>query len=82
MIMIIERKLYELKRSGSARRAKLAETLKSFGYKSPNAYADVWIKWDFKPNIGTYYKYMLCYVDDLLDISFMPIEDMNALNLI
>ena len=29
-----------------------------------------------------YYKYMICYVDDLLQIGFKPKEDMDALNII
>ena len=72
MVMITERELYELKRYGAARKSNSAEILRSLRYKSPNVYADVWVKWDFKPNRGTDYKYMLCYVDDLLYISFMP----------
>ena len=37
---------------------------------------------DFKPNGDPYYKYMLCYVDDLLYINFKPKEDMDAFNMI
>ena len=40
------------------------------------------MKRDFKPNEDPYYKYMLCYVDDLLHIGFNPKEDMDALNTI
>ena len=40
------------------------------------------MKRDFKPNGYPYYKYMLCYVDDLLHIGFKPKEDMDALNII
>ena len=40
------------------------------------------MKRDFKPNGDPYYKYMLCYVDDLLHIGFKPKEDMDALNMI
>ena len=50
MVMIIERAIYELKSSGSAWGGKLAETLVSLGYKSSKIDADVWMKWDFKPN--------------------------------
>ena len=52
------------------------------GYKSSEADADVWMKRDFNPNGYPYYKYMLCYVDDLLHIGFKPKEDMDALNMI
>ena len=40
------------------------------------------MKRDFNPNGDPYYKYMLCYVDDLLHIGFKPKEDMDALNMI
>ena len=40
------------------------------------------MKWDFNPNGDLYYKYMLCYVDELLHIGFNPKEDMDALNMI
>ena len=52
------------------------------GYKSSKADADVWRKRDFKPNGDPCYKYMLCYVDDLLRIGFKPKKDMDALNVI
>ena len=44
--------------------------------------ADVWMRRDFKPNRNPYYTYMLCYVDDLLQIGFNPKEDMDELNMI
>ena len=40
------------------------------------------MKQEFKPNVHPYYKYMLCYVDDLLHIGFKPKVDMDALNMI
>ena len=52
------------------------------GYKSSEVDADVWMKREFNPNRYLYYKYMLCYVDDLLHIGFKPKEDMDALNMI
>ena len=36
----------------------------------------------FNTNRDPYYKYMLCYVDDLLHIGFKPKEDMDSLNMI
>ena len=57
--MIIESALYGLKSYGATCRVKLEETLKSLGYKSSEADADVWIKCYFKPNVYPYYKYML-----------------------
>ena len=82
MAMIIARALYGIKSSGAAWRGKLAETLMLLGYKSSEAYANVWTKRDFKPNVYPYYKYMLCYVDYLIHIGFKPKEEMDALNTI
>ena len=82
MVMIMSRALYGIKRYGAAWRAKLAETLMSLGYKSSKTDADVWMKQDFKPNGDPYYKYMVCYVDDLLHIGFKPKEYMDVLNII
>ena len=72
MVMIIARTIYGLKSSGSVWRSKLAETCMLLGYKSSEADADVWMKRDFKPNGDPYYKYMLCYVDDLIHKGFNP----------
>ena len=82
MVLIIARAIYGLKSSGAAWRSELAETLMSLGYKSSQADADVWMKRDFNTNGYLYYKYMICYVDDLLQIGFKPKEDMDALNII
>ena len=54
--MITARALYGLKRSGAARRAKLAENLMSIGYKSSEADAAIWMKRDFNTNGYLYYK--------------------------
>ena len=80
--MVIARALYGLKSSGAAWRGKLAENLMQLGYKLSEADDDVWMNQDFKPNGDPYYKYMLCYVDDLLHIVFNPNEDMDEFNMI
>ena len=54
----------------------------SLGYKSSKVDADVWMNRYFNPNENPYYKYMICYVDYLLQIGFNPKEDMDALNMI
>ena len=82
IVMIIARNLYGIKISGATWRSKLVEILKSLGYKSFEADTDIWMKRDFHPNGDPYYKYMLCYFDDLLHIGFNPKEDMDALNMI
>ena len=80
--MIIERVLCGLKSSGAAWREKIAETLMQIGYKSFEVDSNVWMKRYFNPNGEPYYKYMLCYVDDLLHKGFKPKEDMDVLNII
>ena len=80
--MIIARSLYVPKSSGAAWWSKPAETFMSLGYKTSEADADVWMKRDFKLNGDPYYKYMLCYEDDLLHMRFNPKEDMDELNTI
>ena len=72
MTMIAERSIYGLNISGAALRAKLAETLKSFGYKYSESDADFRMKRHFRLNGDPYYKYMLCYVDDFIHIGFKP----------
>ena len=82
ILMIITTALYGLKRSGAAWRGKLAETLMLLRYKSSEADADVCMNQEFKPNGDPYYKYMLCYVDDLIHKGFKQKEHMDALNMI
>ena len=80
--MIIARALYGLKSSGATWRLKIEENVMSLRYKLSEADSDVWMKHDFNPNVEPYYKYMLCYVYDLIQIFFKPKEDMDALNMI
>ena len=49
---------------------KTRKNLMSLGCKSSEADVDVWMKRYFKPNGYPYYNYMLCYVDDFLQIVF------------
>ena len=81
IIMIMAKALYGLKSSGAAWRAKLAETMKTMGYKSTQADTDVWIKRDVKSNRQDYYCYMLVYVDDdVLYVHHNPEIDMKLLS--
>ena len=82
MIIIIGGELYRLKISGAALRAKLTETLILLGYKLSEEDDDVQMKQDFNPKGDPYYKYMLCYVNELIHIGFNQKEDMDALNII
>ena len=67
--MIIRKALYGLKSSGVAFRAHLAETLHDIGFKPMKADPDDWIRPAIKPGGAEYYKYIMCYVDDILSVS-------------
>ena len=68
--MIIKKALYGLKLSGVAFRAHLAETLHDIGFKPTKADPDVWIHLAVKLDGSKYYKYIMCYVYDILSVSF------------
>ena len=67
--MIIRKVLYGLKSSGAAFRAHLAEMLHDIGFKPTKADPDVWICPVVKPDGTEYYKYIMCYVNDILSVS-------------
>ena len=78
-IMIVKMALYGLKSSGAAFRAKLAGVLHDIGYTPSKAYPDVWIRPAVKPDGAEYYEMVLCYVDDVLAISDMPMRTMDGI---
>lgn len=78
---IIQKALYGLKSSGAAFRAFLAETLDDMGFRSSHADPDVWLRPAVKPDGEKYYEYILCYVDDILCISFDPERPMNDIGM-
>ena len=61
--------IYGLKSSSAEFRAHLAYTLNDIGFLSNKVDPDVWCRPTFKPNDFDYYKYILCYVDDISFIS-------------
>ena len=67
--VIIRKALYGLKSSGAAFQAHLVETLYDISFGSSKADPDVWLRPAVKPNGQTYYKYILCYVDDILSVT-------------
>ena len=69
MIMVICKALYGLKSSGAAFHAHLVETLYDIGFVPTWADPDVWRRPAVKEDGFEYYKYILCYVDDILPIS-------------
>ena len=77
--MIVKMALYGLKSSGAAFRAKLAGVLHDIGYTPSKADPDVWIRPAVKPDGAEYYEMVLCYVDDVLAISEMPMRTMDGI---
>ena len=67
--MVIHKALFGLKSSRAAFRAHLAESLYNIGFRSSKVDPEVWLRLAVKPNGQTYYKYILCYVDDILSVS-------------
>ena len=70
--MIVKMALYGLNSSGAALWEKLAGVLHDLGYMPTKTDLDVWIK----PLVNTeglgYYEVVLCYVDDVIAISYDP----------
>ena len=65
----IRKALYGLKSRGAAFRAHLAETFHDISLKPTKADPDVWIRPAIKPGRAKYYKYIMCYVNDILSVS-------------
>ena len=78
---IITKALYGLKSSGASFRAHLAKHLEEeLGFKSSEADPDVWLRPAVKPDGEEYYEYVLCYVDDILAISYDPDRIMKQIS--
>ena len=58
----------------------MATTLREAGFTSCKADLDVWMRPAIKPNGDKYYKYVLCYVDDILAILHEPRKIMDYLS--
>jgi hypothetical protein len=76
--MVITKALYGLKSSGAAFRSLLAEQLDNIGYTASRGDPDVWLRPTMKGD-RKYYEYVLVYVDDLLVVSFNPMQTMDEL---
>ena len=79
--MIVVRALYGLRSSGAAFRALLAEVLHDLGYVPSKADPDVYLRPAVKSNGLKYYEYVLCYVDDVLCISYNPTTTMQGIQI-
>ena len=82
MIMLICKALYGLKSSSAAFRAHLAETLYNIGFVPTRAAPDVWRRPALKEDGFEYYEYVLCYVDDILAISYKAKDVLKAVQAI
>ena len=68
-VLIVQKALKGLKSSGVAFRAFLAQTFDKMGFQSSIADSDVWFQPATKPDGEQYYEYIVCYVDNVFDIS-------------
>ena len=80
--MFIRKALYRLKSSDAAFRAHLAETLYDIGFVPTRADPDVWRQPAVTEDGFEYYKYVLCYVDDILVISHKAKDALKAVHAI
>ena len=71
-VLVIFKVLYGLKSSGEAFCAFLAERLDDIGFKSSIVDQDVWMRPARKASCEDYYKYILCYINDIICISAEP----------
>ena len=62
---LIVRALYGLRSSGKSFRDFLASNLREMGYVSSKADPDLWMMPDSKVDGTEYYRYVICYVDDV-----------------
>ena len=79
-VLVVKKALYGLKSSGAAFRAHLPEILDNIGFRSSMADPDVWMRPASKPSGEKYYKYILCYINDILCIShdaYRPMEEIK-----
>ena len=78
-IMISKMAIYGLKSSGAAFKANLAGVLHDIGYTPSKADPYVWLRPAVKPDRSEYYEMVLCYVDDVLAISDIPMRTMDGI---
>lgn len=76
---IVRRALYGLKSAALAFRSFLAQKIKDLGFFPLEADPDVLMRPAIKSNGAAYYKYILCYVDDIMCMSVNAMETMKQL---
>jgi hypothetical protein len=79
--VMIVRALYGLRSSGKSFRDFLATNLREMGYESTKTDPDLWMMPDTKADGTEYYRYVICYVDDVAVTMESPQEFMDELAL-
>jgi Reverse transcriptase (RNA-dependent DNA polymerase) len=79
--VMIVRALYGLRSSGKSFRDFLASNLREMGYESTKADPDLWMMPDTKADSTEYYRYVICYVDDVAVTMENPQKFMDELAL-
>jgi hypothetical protein len=77
---LVVRALYGLKSSGAAFRAHLQSFMKEMGFRACKADPDLWLKEQMDKEGLRYYAYILCYIDDLLEIHYNPKKVLDRIN--
>jgi Reverse transcriptase (RNA-dependent DNA polymerase) len=67
--LIIVKALYGLRSSGARWHDRLFDTLSAMGFTPSKVDSDIWMR-----DCGDHYKYIACYVDDLLIASTKNIQ--------
>ena len=70
--MLVRKLLYILKSYGTEFRAFLEDIMDEMGYMPSYANPDLWLRPEVNPDGFGYYQRILCYVDDLVCISYNP----------
>ncbi len=78
--VMIVRALHGLRSSGKSFRDHLAGNLREMGYESAKADPDFWMRRDVKRDGTEYYRYVICYVDDVAATMEDPKEFMTELS--
>ena len=78
-LMLVKMALYGLKSSGASFRSKISGVLRDIGHLSTKGDPDVWIRPAVKPDGTEYNEMLLCYVDDVLEISATPMKNIGGI---
>ena len=78
-LILITRDLYRLKTSSASFRYCLGDTLYELVYTPTKADPDVWLRKSVKADGFQYYDMVLCYVNDVLCISYDPMKTMKGI---